>query len=147
MPTLFQRHNRFLSLTKVPTDPSVLWFQDLKTGIDGRPCSGYFGTRAERLNARCASILAAKRLVFRYGIFAHALKDGNSGQAEFSRRGGGNDFMVTLGSPTTRTSVSIEGTALPIRLPADGATPRQAHSCTRSAIRSGLSTRRIAHCE
>ena len=75
-------------------------FNDLKWGNPIEPCGtgptdGHFGTIADRSSPNCENIIAAKRLVFRYGIFGHnhSRKIGASGIAEL----GGNDFMVTLG--------------------------------------------------
>lgn len=83
-------------------------FDDLKFGSNGAtpgvPCGngsndGHFGTMAERGNATtCTNVLGAKRLVFRYCIFAHRVTfppttpDFTSGVAEI----GGNDFIVSL---------------------------------------------------
>lgn len=56
-----------------------------------------FGTALERNSPNRRFILEAKRLVFRYCIFAHSRgSDGVSGQGELP----GNDFMVTLGDWT-----------------------------------------------
>jgi hypothetical protein len=56
-----------------------------------------FGTAAERSSPNATNILAAKRLAFRYAIFANTHSGGtSSGAGEI----GGNDFMVTLGGWT-----------------------------------------------
>lgn len=65
--------------------------------------AGGFGTVAERADPNAANILAAKRNVYRYSIFADQYgTNGSSGQAELNNPGqdifGGNDFFVTLGS-------------------------------------------------
>lgn len=53
----------------------------------------WFGSVADRNAANAAEILAAKRLVYRYSIFAHTRDGGtSSGRGE-----GANDFVVTLG--------------------------------------------------
>ena len=53
-----------------------------------------FGTSLERGSTNGEAILAAKRLVFRYAMFAHSiLAEDMSGQAEIF----GNDLVVTLG--------------------------------------------------
>ncbi len=53
-----------------------------------------FGTPTQRSNSNANQILAAKRLVYRYSIFANTYSGGgSSGLAELP----GNDFMVTLG--------------------------------------------------
>jgi len=65
--------------------------------------AGGFGTVAERGDANAANILAAKRLVYRYSIFANQYGTlGSSGRGEIENTGqdgvyGGNDFFVTLG--------------------------------------------------
>ena len=52
-----------------------------------------FGTPAQRADA---DVIAAKRLVYRYSLWAHQRDGGNSsGRGELF----GNDFMVTLGGP------------------------------------------------
>ncbi len=58
----------------------------------------FFGTDRERSDSNSANILEAKRLVYRYCIFAdrHDI-GGSSGLAELNELTGGNDFMVTLG--------------------------------------------------
>lgn len=63
--------------------------------------AGSFGTAAERANA---DILTGKRLVFRYNLWVHDKNAGNSssGQAE----GGGNDFVVSLGSWTAQVGTT-----------------------------------------
>jgi hypothetical protein len=77
-------------------------FDALKhTAASGTTIPGYFGTRAERNDANGANILAAKRMVYRYCIFANNCTpppDATSGMAELD---GGNDFMVTLGGWST----------------------------------------------
>ncbi len=57
-----------------------------------------FGTAAERNDPNSENILNAKRLVYRYALFAHNLLGlgGTSGCAELL----GNDFVITLGSWT-----------------------------------------------
>jgi uncharacterized repeat protein (TIGR01451 family) len=54
----------------------------------------HFGTAAERQSANCQKILGARRLAFRYCIFAHNHTEspGSSGRAELP----GNDFIVSL---------------------------------------------------
>jgi hypothetical protein len=79
-------------------------FDDLKIGSNGStpgdPCGiadidGHFGTLTDRAALNCDAILGARRLVFRYTMFAFnfTARPGSSGRAE----GGGNDFIVTLG--------------------------------------------------
>lgn len=59
----------------------------------------FFGTDAERADPNAANILDAKRLVYRYCIFADRFSPtGFSGLAELNDGMGGNDFMVTLGA-------------------------------------------------
>lgn len=82
-------------------------FDDYKFGSNGTtvgvPCGtgandGHFGTAADRGSTNCSNILGAKRLVFRYSIFAHRVTfppdplDFTSGVAELY----GNDFIVSL---------------------------------------------------
>ena len=68
---------------------------DIRDGTDAAPCDGHFGTAAERASADCADILAAKRLAFRYALFAHSMSEntGSSGRADDTP---GDDFVVTL---------------------------------------------------
>jgi hypothetical protein len=57
-----------------------------------------FTTAADRASPNARYILQAKKLVYRYCIFADAHDvDGSSGRAEDSFAQGCNDFMVTLG--------------------------------------------------
>jgi hypothetical protein len=67
--------------------PGIPDFDAIKTGS--------FGTAAERASANVVKIRAAKRLVYHYSLFAHALNGstGLSGCAELP----GNDFVVSLG--------------------------------------------------
>jgi hypothetical protein len=82
-------------------DPSVTTtsFVDVKWGGAGGPCgaasAARFGDRSERSSAKCAAILGARRLSFRYAVFGHSqlLAPGSSGLAE----PGGNDLFVTVG--------------------------------------------------
>ncbi|MDP2207282.1 MAG: T9SS type A sorting domain-containing protein [Bacteroidota bacterium] len=58
----------------------------------------YFGTIGEREAANQKNILDAKRLVYRYCIFAHSFNpEGWSGIAEYNNGAGGNDLIVSLG--------------------------------------------------
>lgn len=72
-------------------------FDTLKTsGASVPPTAlpGHFGTVADRNHANGVNILAAKRKVFRYCVFANNSKPApqtDSGLAEF----GGNDFIVS----------------------------------------------------
>jgi uncharacterized repeat protein (TIGR01451 family) len=76
-------------------------FNDIKDGNPAGPCTGFFGTAAERANPDCANILGAKRAVFQYNVFGHNYTEspGSSGISELNPKGG-NDFMVTLGGFT-----------------------------------------------
>jgi uncharacterized repeat protein (TIGR01451 family) len=85
-------------------------FDDLKFGSNGTPAGspcgtgpndGHFGIVADRMSSNCSNILGAKRLVFRYSIFAQDIStnapaiqtpDGASGIAELT----GNDFIISL---------------------------------------------------
>lgn len=76
-------------------------FLGVKHGDAVNPCGsgatdGHFGTAADRASERCAAILGARHLVFRYALFANEYAEAptSSGIAEV----GGNDFLVTLGS-------------------------------------------------
>ncbi|MDP2207278.1 MAG: T9SS type A sorting domain-containing protein [Bacteroidota bacterium] len=63
--------------------------------------SAYFGTQAERTSPNARFILEAKKLVYRYCIFASQhTTDSWSGRAEDNFRQGCDDFMVTLGGWT-----------------------------------------------
>jgi hypothetical protein len=78
-------------------------FDVIKQNLDPLVAGG-FGTPSERASANRDNILAAKRMVYRYSIFADSYgTDGSSGQAELGNPGqddifGGNDFFVTLGA-------------------------------------------------
>lgn len=74
-------------------------FNDLKNGNVPGPCTGRFGTAAERGSGNCEFLLKAKREVFQYAVFGHSYKEkpGSSGISELNTKGG-NDFMVTLGN-------------------------------------------------
>lgn len=114
-------------------------FEDIKMGgngtTPGSPCSntgdhGYFGTSADRANVTdCPKILGAKRLVFRYGLFAHRIfsasnttTDLTSGIAEIK----GNDFVVSLAvreagfdyEDAATNRVTTFNTTLPVPSPA-----------------------------
>jgi CSLREA domain-containing protein len=54
---------------------------------------GHFGTRADRQSADCAQRLGARRLVFRYAIFGHALAGAGNSGIHTGRR-----ILVSLGS-------------------------------------------------
>ena len=72
-----------------PTDPRGK-FQIVK--------QAHFGTVADRADPDSTNILAAKRLVYRYCIFAYTHGTTlSSGLAENPNGMGGNDFMITLG--------------------------------------------------
>ena len=78
-------------------------FYDIKLGANTTPTpgnlcgtganDGHWGTSAERASANCLNILGARRLTFRYSVFAHQQTGSNSsGIAELP----GNDFLVSL---------------------------------------------------
>lgn len=78
-------------------------FYDIKLGANTTPVAGslcgtgandgHWGTSTERASANCLNILGARRLTFRYSVFAHRQTGSNSsGIAELP----GNDFMVSL---------------------------------------------------
>src|SRR5262249_31913109 len=59
-------------------DPGNFGFADIdqvKYGGANWPCSGHFGTVAQRNDANCAGILAAKRVVFRYALFGGPFRE------------------------------------------------------------------------
>jgi hypothetical protein len=62
--------------------------------------SGHFGTQADRLSANCQQIINAKRLLFRYTIFAHQWSTLSAPSTPLPYSGvakiGGADFTVTL---------------------------------------------------
>ena len=65
----------------------------------------YFGTDADRKDPNARYILEAKRLVYRYAMFARTFGTGGdtnySGIARLGNGLGGNEFMVTFGSTGT----------------------------------------------
>lgn len=78
-------------------------FYDIKLGANTTPVAGnlcgtgandgHWGTSTERASANCLNILGARRLTFRYSVFAHRQTGSNSsGIAELP----GNDFVVSL---------------------------------------------------
>lgn len=65
------------------------------SGFDTRK-QQWFGTEEQRSAPNADSILAAKRLAYRYALFVHTRDNGgSSGKAE-----GANDFVVSLGADT-----------------------------------------------
>lgn len=79
-------------------------FDALKRGAPAGPCTGHFGTTAERGSANCANILRAKKLAYRYAISAHSITGTRaSGIAEL----GGNDFAVSLSTGPTRSHEAV----------------------------------------
>lgn len=85
----------------IPETTPLAWgtlgtgFDAIKRGVPAGDCTGRFGTSGQRSDANCKNILRAKKLAYRYAIFAHTLahpRVGNSGVAER----GGNDFVVSL---------------------------------------------------
>lgn len=87
-------------------------FDDIKLGEPANPCGtgvndGHFGTAADRASTNCANIIAARRLVFRYALFAHSYTESptSSGRSELP----GNDFTVTLGAATPAFYIQIHG--------------------------------------
>jgi hypothetical protein len=83
---------------EIPEQTPLVWgtngtgFDALKRGVPPGPCTGRFGTAAQRSSANCANILRAKKLAYRYAISAHSFGKSFSGVAEL----GGNDFVVSL---------------------------------------------------
>lgn len=87
-------------------------FDDIKLGEPANPCGtgandGHFGTSADRASTNCTNIIAARRLVFRYALFAHSYTEAptSSGRSELP----GNDFVVTLGAATPAFYTQIHG--------------------------------------
>jgi hypothetical protein len=82
-------------------------FDDIKLGAPAVVCDGSFGTTAERLNADCENILAARRKVFRYAIFGHTLIEapGALGVAELP----GNDLLMTLDTSSVSPPIQSGG--------------------------------------
>ena len=76
-------------------------FDAIKEGAAADGTLGHFGTTGERASSNWVNIRAAKRLVFRYCLFAKEYGgDSSSGNSELADAGGGggNDFFVTLGA-------------------------------------------------
>jgi len=88
-------------------------FQHLKDGDSASRCDGSFGKVAERGGgADCAKVLGAKRLAYRYAIFANklkpsllGLKEGTSGASEFRS----NDFAVAENIQSDATWIALGG--------------------------------------
>ena len=60
-----------------------------------------FGSNLERQHPNAKYLLEAKRLAYRYCLWANRWgNNGNSGLAELTDGAGGNDFLITLGSFT-----------------------------------------------
>jgi uncharacterized repeat protein (TIGR01451 family) len=96
--------NPWLQLTNhPPDDPSDnTRLEHIKLG--DKPCGvgadvGFFGDATDRTNANCMAILGAKRLVFRYCLFAWQINHKINGKSKKKNAGvaeiGGNDFAVT----------------------------------------------------
>jgi uncharacterized repeat protein (TIGR01451 family) len=84
--------------TRVPGPGNDI--DDVKLGDIASPCgvgatNGHAGTIADRGSPNCSNIVGARRLSFRYALFAHELAASGTGRAELA----GNDFVVTLGDP------------------------------------------------
>jgi virginiamycin B lyase len=87
--------------------PAPESFDELKSGDPEESCDGSFGTSTERSSPNCEATLAARRLAFRYVLFAHSYSEApaSSGVAEQP----GNDLMVTLGGKTTEWIAAAGG--------------------------------------
>lgn len=74
-------------------------FDDIKRGGGILPCGGHFGSVADRRHPRCAAILGAKSLVYRYVVFANAIDDALTSDARVDGRSrrGDNGFVIALG--------------------------------------------------
>jgi Ca2+-binding RTX toxin-like protein len=90
-------------------------FDAIKANFDPAIAGG-FGTRDERAASIAGndSILAAKRLVYRYAIFANTYADdeGNTTSSSGFAEPGGNDFAITLGHEVWQgiTPAGVAGT-------------------------------------
>ena len=73
-------------------------FDQLKYGTDDSHTDGRFGTPAERIDPNWENIREAKRLAYRYSMFADRIGEtGVSGVGELP----GDDFVITLGTRST----------------------------------------------
>jgi uncharacterized delta-60 repeat protein len=82
--------------TNIPMSTFQQWsdFATLRDGVGDGP-EGYFGTRLERETANWPTMAAAKRAVYRYGLFADRIRTTRvSGIAETP----GTSFAITLGA-------------------------------------------------
>lgn len=70
----------------------------------------YFGTQFERAHPNAKNLLEAKKLVYRYCLWANFYgTKGSSGNAENNDKGeGGNDFLITLGTFEKKNSDSVQ---------------------------------------
>ncbi len=112
---------------EVPHTPGLVFAQDssaagdfwsLKSGGPA-PCDGFFGSGPERSGELCRIKLGAKRLVYRYGIFADTFGSADnegSGIAECGTAltigcagAPGNDFLVTIGHHWDETDLAEMG--------------------------------------
>ena len=67
---------------------------DFLRGVNGDdPCRGWLGSEDDRDGEQCYAILGARKLAYRYALFAGHEKAGNTGAAD----PGGDAFVVTLG--------------------------------------------------
>lgn len=79
-------------------------FDDIKLGNPVAPCGtgagdGHFGTPTDRTSANCINILGARKLTFRYALFAHQIgRAGSTRHAAGKAEVGGNDLAVGLSS-------------------------------------------------
>jgi sugar lactone lactonase YvrE len=68
---------------------------DIKHGDPADPCDGSFGTSDDKGDkTECGNRLGARRLVFRYALFARSLRSRALGETELH----GNDIVVATGS-------------------------------------------------
>ena len=60
---------------------------------DDDPCAGWLGSEDDRDGDQCYAVLGARKLAYRYALFAHREQAGHAGAAD----PGGDAFLVTLG--------------------------------------------------
>lgn len=79
--------------------------QDYLGGVSGTdPCDGAFGSAEDRADQDCFRILGARKLAYRYAIFANQVSGGHAGAADPGR----DAFLVTLGD-ALREDVMLGG--------------------------------------
>lgn len=118
----------------------------IMNGNPAVPCDGHFGTAEDRKDVkRCAAILAARHLVYRYGLFADQLaaKPDSSGVAGEMP---GPYFVVALGS-WVRSAANPHAANIPESLSIGGGWPTYCHdaaSCL-SQVQAGTIMHELGH--